>query len=115
MTYVVTYFDVQPSYASQAIAQLKKYCEASRADRGNAAAHLVQETSRPNRFVVVEMWTDESSFQGHESATHTAQFRSSLASIQNSPFDQRVHQGFAVAAEPGQSKPGPFFVVTHVD
>jgi len=115
MTYVVTYIDIQPSFMAQAIAELKRYSDASSAEQGNASIRLLQETSRQNRFVVVEVWTDESSFQRHETATHTAQFRSTLSSIHNSPFDQRVHHAFAVVEASREPERGASFVVTHVD
>ena len=114
MTYVVTYIDVQPSAASQAIELLKQYRDTSNAEEGNSGVALLQEASRPNRFVIIEAWKDESSFQGHESAEYTAQFRSRLRIIHNSPYDQRVHHSFSVGPERG-TRIGMLSVVTHVD
>jgi quinol monooxygenase YgiN len=75
---------------------------------------MLQEASRPNRFVIIEAWQDDSSFQVHESAEYTAQFRSRLRIIHNSPYDQRVHHSFAVGPERG-ARVGMLSVVTHVD
>ena len=115
MTYVATYIDVQPSFTNQAVALIKEYRGASSAEEGNSGTDLLQEVSRQNRFVIIEAWKDESSFQVHESAAHTAQFRSRLRAIHNSPYDQRVHHAFAVGPEPGAAGPGTLSVVTHVD
>ena len=108
MIYVVTYIDVQSGSTTEGIELLKQYREAS-------GAEVFQETCRPNRFVIVETWKDESSFQSHETAAHTASFRASLRAIQNSPHDQRVHQGFSVGTELRPLGAGKVFVVTHVD
>ena len=115
MTYVATYIDVQPGTINQAIALIKQYGDASSAEGGNSGIDMLQETSRQNRFVIIEAWKDESSFQVHESATHTAHFRSRLRAIHNSPYDQRVHHAFAVGLEPGAAGSGTLSVVTHVD
>jgi quinol monooxygenase YgiN len=63
---------------------------------------------------VLEAWQDDASQQAHDGAAHTAQFRSRLSAIHNSPYDQRVHHEFAAGLEPGTST-GAFYVVTHVD
>lgn len=112
--YIVTYVDAQRNSANEALALLQQYRNATADDNGNLAVLLLRETSRPNRFVIVEAWRDEPSFQAHESAPHTTEFRSSLASIHNSPNDQRVHQAFSVGVT-RQHNPGMKYVVTHVD
>ena len=113
--YIATYIDVQPSATTQGIALLKQYYEASRAEGGNMGIDLVQETGRPNRFVIIELWKDESSFQAHETASQTVQFRFRLQAIHNSPYDQRVHRGFAIASAPAAAGRDTVSVLTHVD
>jgi quinol monooxygenase YgiN len=63
---------------------------------------------------MIEAWKDESSFRVHEVAEPTVQFRSRLRAIHNSPYDQRVHHGFALGPEPAAGI-GKLSVVTHVD
>jgi len=65
--------------------------------------------------VMLEAWKDESAFHNHGRNVDTAEFRSRLKPIHNSPYDQRVHLGFAVGEVHGQSDPGTLYVVTHVD
>ena len=114
MADIATYIDVSPDFTPEAVALLKEYCVATAGEEGNAVIFVLQETSRPNRFVVVETWNVESAFQAHEAAPHTAEFRSRLRAIHNSPYDQRVHHAFAFAGRKEKSE-GLLYVVTHVD
>src|SRR3989454_11956069 len=113
--YVATYIDVQVSSTNEGMGLIKQYRDATRAEKGNSGADFVQEMGRPSRFVIVEFWKDQASFDAHEKAGHTAQFRSKLKAIHNSPYDQRVHQGLAVDPRPLAASGGTVSVVTHVD
>ncbi len=124
--YVATYIDVQVSSTNEGMGLIRQYRDATRAEKGNSGADFVQEIGRPSRFVIVEFWKDQASFDAHEKAGHTAQFRSKLKAIHNSPYDQRVHQGLAVDARPlatgrgtvsvfTQSPSYNLLVFTHVD
>src|SRR5262245_35412697 len=115
MTCVITYVDFQPEFMDEAIALLRNYREFSRDADGNLETTVVQEAGRPNRFAVVEIWKDESSFQAHERAPTVTEFRSRLQRIHNSPYDQRVHQDFAVASVSESSNSDSVWVITHVD
>jgi len=112
MTPIATYIDLDPKFTSNGIELLNKYREQTAAEEGNTEVVLLQETSRLNRFVIIEVWADEAKFQAHEAASHTAEFRSKLKTIHNSPYDQRVHHSFSVAGAQGD---GALYVVTHVD
>ena len=113
--YVATYIDVQVNSTNEGTALIKQYRDATRAEKGNSGTDFVQETGRPSRFVIVEFWKDQASFEAHEKAAHTAQFRSRLKAIHNSPYDQRIHQGLAVDSRPWSAGRGAVSVVTHVD
>jgi quinol monooxygenase YgiN len=114
MTYVVTYIDVRQGSISEATTLLRNYRAASRGHEGNLETSIAQERSRPNRFVIVEVWKDESASSVHEGAMQVAEFRSSLRKIHNSPYDQRVHHDFAVASR-SEISGESFWSVTHVD
>ena len=113
--YVATYIDVQLASTDQGIALIKQYREASRIEWGNSRVDVVQEIARPNRFVIIEVWRDQSSFEAHEGAEHTARFRAGLRLIHNSPFDQRVHHGLAIDPRSSAAEREIVSVVTHVD
>jgi quinol monooxygenase YgiN len=115
MTCIVTYMEVQPGFTVQAIALFRQYRQSSSEEIGKSGIDVLQEIHRENRFVLIEAWNDESAFQTHEGAEHTAQFRSKLRDIQSSPYDQRVHHGFAVGSRREAVEARTLFVVTHVD
>ena len=115
MLYVATYIDVQLNSATQGTALIKRYREATRTEKGAAGIDVVQEIGRPNRFVIIELWSDERSFDAHEKSEHTAQFRAALKAIHNSPYDQRVHQGLSIDTRAWMIGRDTVSVVTHVD
>jgi quinol monooxygenase YgiN len=115
MIYVATYIDVQVNSTAQGARLALQYSEASRKEPGNVRFGLAQEIGRPNRLVVLETWKDQPAFEAHESAEHTTRFRTALQAIHNSPFDQRVHQGFAIDPRKLAAESGVVIVVTHVD
>ena len=53
-------------------------------------------------------------FDAHGKSASTAAFRDKFKSIQNAPYDERVHSGMAVADSPANAK-GAIYVVSHVD
>jgi quinol monooxygenase YgiN len=114
MIYVVSYFEVQPSSASGGLTLLRQYRQAATAKTGNSRTVLLQESSRRNRFVVIEIWTDQPAFEAHEASPDTGQVRSALKTIYNAPYDQRLHTAFAVGPEASNKTDG-IFAVTHVD
>ncbi len=113
--YVATYVDVQPSSKNLGIALMAEYRETSRTESRNSSIDFVQETGRPNRSVIMEVWKDQSSFEAHEQAEYTARFRARLKAIHNSPYDQRVHHGLAIDPRPPAAGSDIVFVLTHVD
>jgi quinol monooxygenase YgiN len=114
--YVATYVDVQSPSMGRGAALIKQYVESTSTEKGIAGTHVVQEIGRPNHFVIIELWKDQLSFDSHEKAAHTTQFRSSLKAVHSSPYDQRVHQGLAIDTRPlPKSSRGTISVVTHVD
>ena len=113
--YIATYVDVQPPLSGQGITLIKQYREATRKEGGNAGVEVVQEIGRTNRFVILEVWKDQASFDAHEKANHTADFRSRIQAIHGSPYDQRVHQGLTIDTRSDAIPRNSVSVVTHVD
>ena len=62
--HAVTYLDVGTGSVPQGVELLKKYRETSGREAGNLEFTILQETSRPNRFAIVEGWKDQSAFAG---------------------------------------------------
>ena len=114
MTYIVTYIEVPPGSTSQAITLIGEYRKASGGEEGYSGIDVLLEVHRENRIVVMESWSAEAQ-QVHENAEQTSRFRSRLKDIHKSPYDQRVHHGFAVAPYSGVPGSDALFLVTHVD
>jgi quinol monooxygenase YgiN len=115
VVYVASYVEVMSSSAEDGVALLTAFGAALRKEHGNLRAAIIQETSRPNRFVILAAWKDQNAFQAHGNAATTAQFRDKLKAIEASPSDDRVNSGLAVGPIELPSGGSAVFVVTHVD
>jgi quinol monooxygenase YgiN len=113
--YAVTYLDVSADWVLQGGGLLKQFRDQSRKQPGNLEFNVLQETSRPNRFVIVEGWSDEARFQGHEKSPDTRQFEFILTAIRNSPPNQHVLRAFATAPGRGQASADAVRMIEHVD
>ena len=79
------------------------------------SASVAQEIGRQNRFVVLETWKDQAALDAHGKSAGTTAFRDKFKTVQNAPYDERVHNALAVAqGAPGAAK-GAIYVVSHVD
>ena len=94
---------------------IHQYREAGRRGEGNLGLDVVQEISRPNRFTIVEVWKDQSSFEEHQKASRIVQLWARLGTIHNSPYDRRLHLAFSIDASAAATSADAIFVVTHVD
>jgi quinol monooxygenase YgiN len=113
--YAVTYLDVAASSVTQGIALLKKYRELSRDEAGNLEFTVLEETIRPNRFVIFEGWKDQAAFDAHTKAASSSKFQEALTPIRNSPPYLMMQYAFATA--PARAKParGALYMVEHMD
>jgi len=112
--YIATYIDIKRDSLVEGIALLVLYRE-SRTKAGGPSIEVLRETSRPNRFAIIETCKDQSAYDDRERAEQTLQFRGKLRAIHSSPYDQRVHNGFAIGSPTGQTTRDSLCVVTHVD
>jgi quinol monooxygenase YgiN len=113
--YVAAYLEVRPASARQGAMLAAQYAGATRAAAGNLRIDALQEIGRNDRFVIVEAWKDQVSFEGHQKAAPTVRFREQLKSIQRGPYDQRLHRGFTVDPMPSAAGRNTIYVATHVD
>jgi quinol monooxygenase YgiN len=113
--YAVTYLDVGTGAVPQGVELLKKYRELSGHDAGNLEFTALQETSRPNRFAIVEGWKDQAAFETHDKGTAKAEFQDALKPIRNSPPDRHMLQPFANAPARTAPSSGALYMVEHVD
>jgi quinol monooxygenase YgiN len=91
-TYVVVHADAIPPAKDEAMALLKQLAEASRQDDGGVRFEVLQQSSRPNHFTLVEIWKDQQAFEGHAMAAHTRQFREKFQPLSGSLYDERLYK-----------------------
>jgi quinol monooxygenase YgiN len=112
--YAMTYLDVSTDWVLQGAGLIKQYRDVSRGEAGNLEFTVLQETTRPNRFAIVEGWRDQKSMDAHAKGADAKRFGFILAAIRNSPPDQHVLEGFAIV--PAKSAPaGAVYMIQHVD
>jgi len=113
--YLATYVEVMPAAVQDGAGLLQRYREAGRKETGNERFAVLQESGRPNRFVILETWSDQGALDAHRNAAPTAQFRDAIKAIQGSPNDERVNNGLYVGAVDAARVTDAVYVVTHVD
>ena len=113
--YVVAYVEVMPASTTEAAVLLRQYGEASRTDAGLVALEVLQQCARPDHFAIVGTWQDQKAFDAHGSAAHTRAMHERLQTLHSSPYDERLHHGFAVGTAHVPRVAGAIYVVTHAD
>ena len=113
--YVVTYVEVIPNTAARGATLLKSYRDASRAEAGNMRLDVLQEMARPNRYVVLEVWSGSAARDAHLKTAGVGEFGEQLKAIEDAPPDVRLNNGLYVEPTKDRSSPDPVYVVTHVD
>jgi quinol monooxygenase YgiN len=112
--YAVTYLEVGTTAVAQGVDLIRKLRDASRREAASQEFTVLQETSRPNRLVIMEGWKDQAAFEAHDKGSAKAEFEAALKPIRNSPPDRKMLQPFAnVAARAVPA--GALFMVEHVD
>jgi quinol monooxygenase YgiN len=114
MIYVVSYLDVVARQKAQGITMLKQFRTACAGESGNLRCEAVQRMEQQNEFAILEVWKDEQAYQAH-AAGPGAQLRARLKPILASPYDERVHTGFAVLAPQPAPAGRIVYAITHVD
>jgi len=111
--HVVSYVEVAPGAERAATGLLRQYRDASRRDHGSLRMDVLQQSGRPDHFVVLESWQDKDAWTAHGAAAHTKQFAAELPLQLVSPVDRQLFNSLAVAA--GSATDDAVYVVTHVD
>jgi quinol monooxygenase YgiN len=88
--HVVSHVDSVPQGDVQGL--LKRLADASRKERGCLRFDILQSTTRPNHFTVVEIWNGQNALDAHAAASHTKQYREEFQPVSGSPLDERVYK-----------------------
>ena len=91
--FVVSHIDVPPNARDKIVDPLKSMAETSRKEAGNERYDVVQQAARANHFFSIEAWKDQKSWEAHEIAAPTKQFRVILAPLTGALYDQRWYKG----------------------
>lgn len=113
--YTVTYLEVLPPSTAQAATLIRQYRDASRKEVGAVRVEVLQRIDRPNQFTVVAAWTEQKTFEAHQTAPSTREFHAKLEPLLAAPNDLRQHQGLSVGTATVASPTGALHVATHVD
>jgi len=89
--FVITHIDIGGQGANAADL-LRNLAEASRKEEGNLRFDVLQYAMRANHFTVIEEWQTARATETHAAATHTKEYRNSLAPIAGSPLDERLYK-----------------------
>ena len=90
--YVLTHVDVFPAGKDQTIDLLKPLAETSRKEAGNLRYEVLQQSSRPNHFTVVEAWKDQKSYDAARTDSAQRQFRDKLGPMLGALYDERLYR-----------------------
>jgi quinol monooxygenase YgiN len=113
--FAVTYLDVGVGAVPEGVALILKYRDQSRREGANLEFTILQEVSRPNRFVIMEGWRDQAAFDAHDKGAAKAEFEGALKPIRNSPPDRHMLQPFANAPARPAPAAGALYMAEHVD
>jgi quinol monooxygenase YgiN len=111
--YLTTYIEVAPDAAGSALAALKAYRDGSLKE-GATAIDIFQESGQLNRFVVDEIWKDQSSAEMHGKAAVMANLADKLKPVSFKPIDVRPHTLYAGTPYKAP-RAGDLFVISHLD
>lgn len=89
--FVITHVDIG-GQGTNAADLLRKLAEDSRKEEGNLRFDVLQHAMRANHFTVIEEWQTAKAIEKHGGATHTKEYRNSLAPIAGGPLDERLYK-----------------------
>jgi quinol monooxygenase YgiN len=112
--FAATYIDLSTDWILQGGGLIKEFRDQSRKETDNLEFTVVQETSRPNRFVIFEGWKDQATFDAHAKGANASKFSFILEAIRNAPPDRYILKAFATApARPAAA--GAVYMLEHID
>jgi quinol monooxygenase YgiN len=89
--YVVTHADMIPPNLAAGKKLLLQYVMDSRKDKGCIRIEVMEQISRVNHHMIVEVWESQAAFDAHVAAAHTVEFRRQIDPMLGSPYDERLH------------------------
>jgi quinol monooxygenase YgiN len=90
---ILSHLDVTPNVLPKLIEIMKPLSEGTLKDRGMQKFQIIRQApGTGNHFRLFEIWTSACDWNAHNFAAHTEEFRTELAPILGTPYDQRRYQ-----------------------
>lgn len=90
--WVVTHVDAMPDYAAEVATMLKQLGETNAREAGHLRTIAGAQLNHPNHFTLIEVWASRSTFEMHEAAKATRDFRTKLAPMLGALYDSRLYE-----------------------
>ena len=71
---------------------LQELASAARRENGNVLFDATVQPNRTNHFTLIEVWSDQKSYEAHEIAATTKQFRSAFGAVSGALYDERIYK-----------------------
>lgn len=89
--YVLTHADAA-ARREEIPGMLQELATAARRETGNVLFDATVQPNRTNHFTLIEVWADQKSYEAHEIAATTKQFRSAFGAVSGALYDERIYK-----------------------
>jgi quinol monooxygenase YgiN len=89
--YVLTHADAT-GRREEIPGMLQELANAARRENGNVLFDATVQPNRTNHFTLIEVWSDQRSYEAHEIAATTKQFRSAFGAVSGALYDERIYK-----------------------
>jgi len=91
--YVVTHVDIIGGQqgVADAIKLMHDFAAESLKDKAASRFEILQQDSRFNHFVMLEVWQSREAYEAHNGQEYARRFREKIGPMLGSPFDVRLH------------------------
>jgi quinol monooxygenase YgiN len=79
-------FIAKPEHSTELLDQLLTLQRASRADPGCITYRVLRDMDQPDRFVLVEEWSDQGALEAHNAQPHVTDFVAAVDDLLVEPF-----------------------------
>ena len=84
----------KPQSEEYAAKLFRSQAAATQHDAGLMSYVVLQQNGASNHFTIIETWRDTRSYEMHQGADHTVEFRRQIQPFLGGPFDSREHHSF---------------------
>jgi quinol monooxygenase YgiN len=89
--YVLTHADAAAK-REEVPGMLQALATAARRENGNVVFDATVQPTRTNHFTLIEVWSDQKSYEAHEIAATTKNFRSAFGAVSGALYDERIYK-----------------------